>query len=208
MRRKESVVSKTVKFGLLLGLAALLAGSASVADDKKAGPPDEKAAIEAMMKAAMPGEPHKRLEALAGSWDATVKMWMDPAQPATESKATAESKMLMDGRYLEENVTGEFGGMKFLGRGTTGYDNLQKKYVFAWIDNMGTGISTASGTYDPDKKAVTYNGEEIDPLSGQKMKTKMVIHFIDKDKYESDMYKVVGDKDVQVMHIAYTRKAK
>jgi hypothetical protein len=200
-------MSKSVKLGLLLCLAALVVGSVSVADEKKAAAPDQKALMEAMMKAATPGEPHKQLAELAGSWDVAVKMWMDPSQPPTDSKATSESKMIMEGRYLEDNVTGEFGGMKFLGRAVTGYDNIQKKYMYAWIDNMGTGISIATGSYDPDKKTYTYLGEEIDPLSGQKTKTKSVIHVIDKDNYEEDMYRVVGDKDVKAMHLECKRKA-
>ena len=192
---------------LLLSLAALLAGGSSLADEKKADPPDEKALMEAMMKAATPGEAHKNLAALAGSWDLTLKMWMDPSKPPMESKATAESKMLMDGRYLEEKIIGEFGGMKFLGQGLSGHDNLKKKYTFTWIDNMGTGISVATGSYDADKKTITYHGEETDPLSGKAVKTKSVTHLIDKDRYEMDMYKEVGGKDVQVMHIDAMRKA-
>ncbi|HEX5270142.1 MAG TPA: DUF1579 domain-containing protein [Gemmataceae bacterium] len=191
---------------LLLSLAALLAGGASLAEDKKKDAPDEKAAMEAMMKAAMPGEPHRALASLAGSWEQTIKMWMDPSKPPTESKSTSESKMIMEGRYLEDKITGEFGGMKFLGQSVTGYDNLKKKYTFTWIDNFGTGISTASGTYDPDKKTYTYLGEETDPLSGKTMKTKMVTHVTDKDHYEMDMYHVAGDKDVKAMHIDCVRK--
>jgi hypothetical protein len=201
-------VRKFATLTVLLGLAALLAGGGSLAEDKKKGePPDEKAAMEAMMKAAQPGEAHKALAGLAGSWDQTITMWMDPSKPPTESKASCESKMIMDGRYLEDKTSGEFGGMKFLGQGLTAYDNLKKKYTFTWIDNMGTGVSTASGTYDAGKKTYTYHGEETDPLSGKTMKTKMVTHVIDKDKYEMDMYKVDGGKDVKVMHIDAVRKA-
>jgi hypothetical protein len=200
-------VRKFATLIVLLGLAALLASGASLADDKKGGAPDEKAAMEAMMKAAQPGEQHKALAGLAGSWDVTLKLWMDPSKPPTESKATSESKVVMDGRYLEEKVVGEFGGMKFLGQGLTGYDNVRKKYHFTWIDNMGTGVGTAWGSYDPDKKTYTYLGEEADPLSGQTYKTKMVTHVIDKDKYEVDMYRVEGGKDVKAMHLDAVRKA-
>ncbi len=198
---------KSATLNVLLSLAGLLVGGASLAEDKKPDPPDEKALMEAMMKAAQPGEQHKALAELAGTWESTIKMWMDPDKPPTESKATAESKMVMEGRYLEEKVSGDFGGMKFLGQGITAYDNLKKKYSYTWIDNMGTGISTAVGSYDPDKKAYTYLGEEADPVSGKAMKTKMVTHVIDKDHYEVDMYKVAGDKDVKVMHIDAVRKA-
>ncbi|HKI30352.1 MAG TPA: DUF1579 domain-containing protein [Gemmataceae bacterium] len=198
---------KTVRFALLLSFAALLVCGASLADDKKADAVDEKALMEAMIKAGTPGEHHKRLGALAGSWDVTVKMWMDPSKDPTESKATSESKLIMGGRFLEEKVTGDFGDMKFHGQGLTGYDNLQKKYTSAWIDNMGTGIETSTGSYDADTKTFTYHGEKIDALTGKKLKTKSAIHLIDKDKYEIDMYKVIGDKDVKEIHIDAVRKA-
>jgi hypothetical protein len=204
-RRKETTVRKTVAFIALLAAVALLSGGRSPADDKK-GAPDEKAAMEAMMKAAQPGEPHKGLAALAGSWEQTLKMWMDPSKPPTESKGTCESKMILGDRYLEDKVTSEFGGMKFLGQGLTAYDNLKKKYSFTWIDNMGTGVSTATGSYDAGKKTYTYQGEETDPISGKAYKTKMVTHVIDKDKYEMDMYRMEGDKEVKVMHIDAVRK--
>ncbi len=198
---------KITVFTLLQTLTALLACGASLAMDKKADKPDEKAATEAMMKAAQPGEAHKALADLAGSWEASIKMWMDPDKPPTESKATVESKLIMGGRYLEEKVSGEFAGMKFEGQNVTAYDNLKKKYTSAWIDNMGTGIANATGSYDAGKKTYTFLGEETDPLSGKVAKTKMVTHVIDKDHYEVDTYRVAGDKDVKVMHIDATRKS-
>src|SRR5689334_13144499 len=126
---------KTVVLPMLLSVAALLAGPLSWAEDKKAEPPDEKAYIEAMMKAGTPGEQHKQLAALAGSWDVSVKMWLDPTKEPGESKAGSETQVIMGGRYVEEKVTGDFGGMTFLGQGLFGYDNLQKKYTYTWIDN-------------------------------------------------------------------------
>src|SRR5262245_10886826 len=96
----------TVRLAVILGIVGLLLGTGSRADDKKDGAPDEKAIMEAMMKAATPGEQHKQLAGFAGSWDLTMKMWMDPSKPPTESKATSEGKMIMEGRYLEEKVVG------------------------------------------------------------------------------------------------------
>ncbi len=191
---------KIATWKVLLGLAALLAGGASLAEDKKGDAPDG--------NPTQPGKQHKALAVLAGSWESTIKMWMEPDKPPTEWKATSESKMIMGGRYLEDKISGEFGGMKFQGQALTAYDTLKKKYTYAWIDNLGTAISTATGTYDPDKQTYTYLGEETDPASGKTFKTKMVTHVIDKDKYEVDMYATKGDKEVKMMHIEAVRKAK
>jgi hypothetical protein len=127
---------------IAIGILAQL-GSTTLAQEKKAGPPDEKAMMEAMAKAATPGEPHKKLNALEGSWECTVKFWMEPGKPPSESKATSENKWILGGRYLEEKVVGEFGGMKFEGLGIVGYDNVQKRFHSTWFDNFGTGVETA-----------------------------------------------------------------
>src|SRR5260370_9404752 len=74
-------------------------------DKKKADAPDEKAHMEAMMKAATPGEMHKKLEPFAGEWNYSMKMWMDPNKPPTDSKGTAETKWVMGGRYPRMAVT-------------------------------------------------------------------------------------------------------
>ena len=190
---------------LTLTLLAGLSLPALADDKKKTEAAAEKAQTEAMMKAAMPGEMHKKLEPLVGKWDVTTKMWMDPSQPPSESKATAETKWVMGGRYIRMAVTGEFGGMKFEGVGVTGYDNLRQVYVGAWIDNMGTGIMTSTGMMDKDGKVLTSMSEEIDPVTKQKLKNRDVIKILDADSYEETFYKVIGEKEIKVMEITAKR---
>src|ERR1041384_8127485 len=86
-------------------IAMLAAGFASAQDkaaekkapEKKAAaaPIDQKAAMEAMQKAATPGEAHKKLEAMIGTFDAKVKIWMDPSKPPEESTSTSESTWVL-----------------------------------------------------------------------------------------------------------------
>jgi len=54
-------------------------------------------------------------------------------------------------------------GMPFEGIGINGYDNLKKKFVSTWIDNMGTMIVMSTGTFDPATKTFTYMGEMDNP---------------------------------------------
>ncbi len=196
-----------LRCNLSLALFAGLLVTAPLAaeDKKKADAPDEKAAMEAMIKAATPGEMHKKLEPLAGKWEYSMKMWMDPNKPPTESKGTAETKWVMGNRYLRMAVTGDFGGMKFEGVGVTGYDNLRGTYVGAWIDNFGTGISTSTGKVDADGKVFTYEGEELDPITKQKIKSREVMKIVDNDTYEETFYKVIGEKEIKVMEITAKR---
>ncbi|HEV3263156.1 MAG TPA: DUF1579 family protein, partial [Gemmataceae bacterium] len=74
-----------------------------------------------------PGPEHKMLKQFEGDWDATVAMG------GQESKASSSYKLGLGGFWLTHDFRGEFGGQKFHGRGTTGYDPIKKKYVSTWI---------------------------------------------------------------------------
>ena len=95
----------------------------------------------------------------------------------------------MGGRYVMMDVTGkmqmpgEDGKMKdmqFKGMGVEGYDNVKKKFVSSWIDNMGTGIQFSDGTYDPATKTFTYTSE-MEMMPGMKTPVREVIKMTDKD---------------------------
>src|SRR5215510_6178115 len=103
-----------------------------------AQPMDPKAMEEMMAKLAAPGPQHERFKKLAGDWNLTVKWTMDPSQPMQVTNSTSTITTLLDGRYCQEQTTGEMMGKPFQGMGLTGYDNALKKYVGVWIDNMGT----------------------------------------------------------------------
>ncbi len=193
--------------------AVFLAGALLlVCGPARAGEKDKKAKVdadmEAWMKAASPGPEHKRLDALVGSWEGTVTMWMDPSKPPTESKCTAERKWVLGGRFLHEEVKGEFMGMPFQGVGLTGYDNTQKKYTAMWVDNLTTSISTSLGTADESGNVLTFTKEDVDPVSGKKVKGRDVVNLAP-DKNTMEMYKEGPDgKEMKVMEIIFTRKAK
>ena len=78
--------------------------------------------------AGTPGAAHKALEPLVGNWTAEVKSWMTPGAPPTVSQATAKSTWVMNGRFVQQEFTGDFMGKPFRGVGLTGYDNTKKKY--------------------------------------------------------------------------------
>src|SRR6266581_3826941 len=147
--------------------------------------PDQAEMMKQMMELAKLNENHKLLADLIGTWSYTVKMWMNPdpnAKPEV-SKGTAVRKSMMDGRYVVMDVTGKMqmpgpdGKMKdvtFKGMGLEGYDNVKKKFVDSCVDNMGTGIESAEGTYDPGTKTFTYTAE-IEPMPGMKQQVREVI---------------------------------
>lgn len=146
-----------------------------------------------------PGPEHEKFKEMVGEWEATVKM------AGAESKATVTYKLDFDGFYLIEQFEGEFGGMKFKGRGQTGYCPLRKKYITIWIDSMSPSPLVLSGNFDKDGKTLTEEGEGPN-MEGKMSKYKNVGTMTDKDTMEFKMYEVKDGKDVEMMSIVYKRK--
>lgn len=184
----------------------------SAADAK----PNDAEMMKQMMEMSKLNENHKLLAGLAGTWNYTVKFWMnpDPKAPPTESKGVAVRKPIMDGRFFALDVTGKMkmpgpdGKMKdvtFKGTGMEGYDNVKKKFVGTWMDNMGTGVMMSEGTYDPATKTFTYTSE-VEMMPGMKTKVREVLKVTDKDHHIFEWYEDRGGNEVRTMEISYTKK--
>ena len=177
---------------------------------------DMKKMMAQMMELAKPGENHKLLAGLAGSWTYTVKMWMNPdpnAKPEV-SKGTATRKAALDGHYFLVDVSGKMQmpgpdgkpkDMDFKGMSIEAYNNVTKKFEATWCDNMGTGIFMSQGTYDPATKTFTYTGE-MEAMPGMKTKVRETVKVIDNDHHMFEWYEDRGGQEVKTLEIAYTRK--
>ena len=167
---------------------------------------DMQAAMDVYTKLGTPGAPHKVLASMAGSWITKTKGWMDPSKPPMESNGTCEQKMILGGRFLQQEFTGEMMGSPFAGIGVTGYDNHIKKYVSTWIDSMGTAILFFEGTASADGKTLTQEARYDDPLKGP-MKWRSVTRIVDEHTHVFEMYGIdKKGKEEKMMEITYTRK--
>jgi hypothetical protein len=198
--------------GMFILVLTLAVSSESFSQEKKKSPkkmPSQEEMMKRWQESMTPGAQHKMLEESVGTWDAEVKMWMNgPKGEPMVSKGTSESKMVLGGRYLQQDFTGEMMGQPFVGTGFTGYDNFKKKYVSFWIDNMSTGMSTMDGVLEKDGKTTTMWGKMDDPMTGEKnKKIKYVTRFVDKDTQVFETYDVTsfGDKK-PIMVITYKRR--
>jgi hypothetical protein len=191
----------------ITALCVTLAVGTALAEDKKSEKqPDPQAMMEMYKKLATPGEPHKLFASLSGSWTTTIKEWMEPGKPPMESTGSAEMKMLLDGRYLQQEFTGDMMGHPYSGVGISAYDNLRKRYVTIWIDTMGTGVFTMEGTASADGKTITLKGQHAEPGGGH-MTHRAVWKIVDSNTQTFDMYGTHGHgKEMKMLEINYTRK--
>jgi hypothetical protein len=198
---------------IALGMSCLMTIATSHAQDKKQDP---KAMMDAMAAAGALNENHKLLESMVGNWDYRVKMWMDPSTPPQESAGSTSNTSIMGGRFIQANhsgkmtMTGPDGktmAHDFQGIGMTGYDNMKKKFVTTWLDNMSTSITMLEGTHDPAAKTITFQGTMQCPLTpGTPLQIRQVVRIIDANNHVMEWYDSRSGKETKSMEITYTRK--
>ncbi|MDH4154366.1 MAG: DUF1579 domain-containing protein [Nitrospira sp.] len=188
-------------------LCLMLTISPTLAKEKKHDKPmDPQAMMELWKQAATPGEPHKLFATLAGSWTTATKEWMEPGKPPMESTGTAESRMLLDGRFLHQEFHGQMMGQPFTGMSIDAYDNIRKKYVTIWVDTRGTGVFIMEGTGSADGKTITLRGSHAEPGGGT-MTHRAIWKILDANHQLVEMYGAHhGQKEMKMMEITYTRK--
>jgi hypothetical protein len=182
-------------------------GQSEINKEKMASmPPDFKASMEAWQKLATPGEPHKVLAARAGSWKTKSKHWMELDKPYMKSEGSCERRMILDGRFLQEEFSGEMMGMHFKGIGVMGYDNQSKKYVATWTDSMSTGIYFFEGAAGDDGKTISLESRFHDPVNGPGT-WHLVTRLVDENMETAEMRMKYDSGKEEKCETVYTRHA-
>jgi len=199
-----------MKIKVMVALVLLVVCASAFGQDQKqpAMSPEQKAMMDAWMKYMTPGDGHKMLSSMIGTFDAKVTTWMAPGADPMVSSGTEENSWILGGRYIETKFTGSFMGQPFNGIGYTGYDNAKKQYFGTWIDNMGTGLMTMTGGNSTDGgKTWVYASSSTDPMSGKDMQGQTKFIVSDKDHFTMEAWGPAPDgKSFKMMEIAYSRK--
>ena len=201
------------RHGHLFAAAAFAAGIALLAPPALAQTgnqpqmtPQQKAEMDAYMKAGTPGAPHQTLASMAGQYDVKVKSWHDAKSPAMEESGTATRTMTLGGRVLVEDFTASMMGQPFTGHGMMGYDNVTGKYWSTWNDTMSTGLMVSEGTCDAQKNC-TFNASWADPVKKTTTKARMTTRWPSPTTEVFEMYAPGPDgKEMKMMEITYTKK--
>ncbi len=204
---KLKVYLKACLTGALLCIFALTAVAQHDHAAHASKPTMDPAMMDAMMKAGIPGDAHKKLDGMVGSWDTKITMWMMPGMDPMTSAGTSTNQWVMGGRYLEQRYKGDFMGMPFEGVGYTGYDNVKKQYWGTWMDNMSTSMMTSKGGPSEDGKTWEFTATMSDPMTGKDSTAKEKITIIDADHHTMEMWAAGPDgKMFRNMEIQYVRK--
>ncbi|HZW10645.1 MAG TPA: DUF1579 domain-containing protein [Phycisphaerales bacterium] len=182
MSQRKSIV--------VVSVAGAVAFAAGLVASPSFFQPDQPERDEAAMAWMQPGEHHKALEPLIGEWEGTVKMWMTPGAEPMESVGSVTREWAMDGRFVIEHVTGSMEGSddEFRGMGIIGYNTVEHRYESVWIENMATHMSFMNGEMSPDGKTMTFEGDVLDPMTGQRVHSRYVSDMSDPDRHTSVGY--------------------
>jgi hypothetical protein len=154
---------------------------------------------------AVPGAPHKLFASLDGEWTTRTTAWMEPGQPPVEGTGTCRQKMLLGGRYLQQEYAGEMMGKPFEGVNLLGYDNHTKRYQSVWIDSMSTGIYFFQGAASADGRTITQESRYDDPVRGP-MAWRSVMKIVDGDALEYEMFVTPeGGAEEKMMEMTVSR---
>jgi hypothetical protein len=200
-----------MKYLLPLALALLTVGCQKSAPAPEPVPEQKVQKMlsqEEMLAATEPGEEHKKLAQLVGTYEHTVTWWMNPSEPPQVMKGMNENSLSFDGRFLLQKNKGGTKEMPFEGLGITGFDNIKKQFVSLWIDNTSTGVMNAAGIFDPSSNTLIEKGTMSDPMTGNpEQPFRAVWNLGDGSSYGYEMF-ITDSKgqETKVMQISYQKK--
>lgn len=151
---------------------------------------------------------HKILKMEEGEWEAKTMLWMGPTGLLPEPLVSSgkETNRMIGDFWTVSDFSGDFGGMPYTGHGQFGYDAEKGKYVGTWIDSFSPNVTMMEGTWDAEKKTMTYMTTGMG-MDGNPSKGKNVVVYESDDKRTMTMYMASPEKDAmdKVMMIEYTR---
>jgi hypothetical protein len=192
------------KIFLWLSVLVLFASAGAVPqDDPQTGVADPGPAV--ANKEPGPAEADAHLDWFIGQWQTKVKAWTEPNKPPSESKGSMEARKILK-YFIYETWHGALSAQPFEGHRTESYDQISKKYVSCWIDNMSNGIIIhATGTCAGDKCVLS--GEIIDPTTGKKGVLSTVTTWLDKDNFLLEELEKIGTgPEMKVLEVRAKRK--
>jgi hypothetical protein len=169
--------------------------------------PTQEEMMAAWKQYATPTDAHKTLRQLVGNFKYTMTMWQHPGAQPEKTTGTSKNKMMFD-RFLVQEVKGKVMGKPFEGMGVLGFDTLKNQIVSSWIDNMGTGMMTSTGSLDTATKTVSEQGTFTCPMTADHVrKFRGAMTITDKNRYTYEMFHTGPDgAEFKSMSIEYTRK--
>jgi hypothetical protein len=152
-----------------------------------------------------PGPEHQQIAKTVGTWDVDCSFWKGSNEAPIQSKGEIVYVPLFDGRFTQGTFTGMMMGQKFIGHSLMGYNRASKQYLSTWYDNMGTGITSLTGSSADNGKTITYSGEMTCPMNG-KVQLRHVENHQSDASFTVTSYQIKDGKEQKTMELVHARR--
>ncbi|MFT6040981.1 MAG: hypothetical protein ACI9C2_001147 [Gammaproteobacteria bacterium] len=145
---------------------------------------------------------HRLLREEVGTWNATIRSFLAPGMPPTESKGVLTSELLGEGWLVSEFV-GSALGEELRFRRTVGFDGERNRATGVLIDPDAANVCLLDGTYDANlhKRTLTY---ELKDLHGVTRSYKSVEKTVDAENRTFFLFEVMeSTEEVPVLLVNY-----
>jgi hypothetical protein len=127
------------------------------------------------------------------------------AEPQTSTGA-AKFTVILGGRFISEEDSGDMMGQPFSSLKIWGFNNGTKKYESVWAYTGSTSMMTLVGTSIDSGKTITYEGT-YSPDAGEPSKLTVTLKIADDDHFNVKIVHAAGDvKSAPAFETAYSRK--
>lgn len=193
---------------LLILSVALLSCNQSKPTEVEISKQEMKIRAEEMMKSIRPGEEHKILGTLEGSWLYTCQLQNSTsAQSIFSSTGKTSNKQILEGRFLLSESTKNDSLPLSLGLLILGYDRGLKKYTLSIFGEGGTNFVTTTGDISKTMDEIQTSGANYNPILKIEERYEVNVKFIDANKYSVNI--LFKDKMAKStmggLNIVYTR---
>lgn len=186
-----------------LGVASFVGTQDAKQDPKKPQDPP-KAAEGAGMPLPKAAPEHAALAEDVGTWDYTMKMYMEPGKPPMIMKGTHTATLMPGGLWLMEDWKATDGS--FNGHMVIGYDTFKKSYRGTWVDSWSTSPFTIDGNYNAEKKEMVCKVAGLDPMGQTSVMTETITRPTPKTRKAIFRMDIPGMGETTIMECESTRR--
>jgi hypothetical protein len=158
------------------------------------------------------GPGHDRFAIFTGEWDSKVRFYFDPSQPPMEKTGRYSAKLSFGGYFFERDFevqlddAGDFSQLAFQGRGLSGYDPFEGKYLGVWADSGSPALYRTEGAFDASGKVFTESSVGPGP-DGKPMHLRLVTEIIDGEQQRFSIVKPTENGEhVLITEMVHTRR--
>ena len=162
--------------------------------------------LSTVMAQEKPGEHHKHLKKMIGTWYFKSKFHTVPGQ-IVEMNGVEVARMQPGGFWLISDFTGKLMEMPFHAHALMGYEAHKKKYIVTWSDSLGSVLVISSGTCSKDGKTITMVGKGYELIQKREITYKQVYETKDTNTKTYKLYDVQGEKEKLIMESFSKRRS-